>query len=68
MGNRRLMDLEGIDLEALADRRDELAAGGRTVVIVAIDGRAAGLVAIADAVRPSSRAAAAACARRGWRW
>ena len=65
VGNRRLMDLEGIDLGALADRRDELAAGGRTVVIVAIDGRAAGLVAIADAVRPSSRAAAAALREAG---
>ena len=65
VGNRRLMDLEGIGLGVLAERRDELAAGGRTVVIVAIDGRVAGLVAIADAVRPSSRAAAAALREAG---
>jgi Cu2+-exporting ATPase len=57
VGNRRLMEREGADLGALAGRRDELAAGGRTTVAVAVDGRAVGLIAIADAPRPSSRAA-----------
>jgi Cu2+-exporting ATPase len=65
VGNRRLMDREGIQLGPLAARREELAAGGRTVVIVALDGRAAGLVGIADAPRETSAAAVAALHEAG---
>jgi Cu2+-exporting ATPase len=60
VGNLRLLRREGVELGPLAARREELAAGGRTVVIVAVDGRAAGLVAIADAPRPTAAAAVAA--------
>jgi P-type Cu2+ transporter len=60
VGNRRLMEAEGVDLGPLSASREEFTAGGRTAVIVAIDGEAKGLVAIADAVRPSSAAAVAA--------
>ncbi|TJZ69047.1 heavy metal translocating P-type ATPase, partial [Chitiniphilus eburneus] len=44
-----------------------LAASGQTVVSVAIDGRFAGLIALADAVRASSRDAVAALQRQGVR-
>jgi Cu2+-exporting ATPase len=57
VGSLRLMQREGIDLGSLAGKRDELAAGGRTAVVVAVDGRAAGVVGIADAIRDSSPAA-----------
>jgi P-type Cu2+ transporter len=57
VGNRRLMEREGVELGSLASRRDELATGGRTAVIVAVDGRAAGLIGIADAPRQTSAAA-----------
>jgi P-type Cu2+ transporter len=57
VGNLRLMQRDGVELRGLGARRQELAAGGRTVVIVAVDGEAAGLVAIADAPRPTARAA-----------
>ncbi len=57
VGNRRLMEREGIELGSLAARRDELAQGGRTAVMVGIDGAAAGLVAMADAPRPTARSA-----------
>ncbi len=60
VGNRRLMDAEDIGLGALAARRDELAEGGRTAVIVAVDGRAAGLIGVADAPRDTAVAAVAA--------
>ena len=60
VGNRRLMEREGIDFAPLAARRDELAAGGRTAVVVGVDGRAAGLVAMADAPRDTAAAAVAA--------
>ena len=60
VGNQALIDREHIELGALAARRDELAAGGRTAVFVAVDGRAAGLLAIADAPRDTAAAAVAA--------
>ncbi|MFD5814467.1 heavy metal translocating P-type ATPase [Streptomyces sp. NPDC127038] len=57
VGNRRLAEREGIALGELGGDRERLAATGRTVVIAAVDGRAAGLIAIADAPRETSRAA-----------
>jgi Cu2+-exporting ATPase len=65
VGNRRLMETEGVSLGDLAARRDEIAAGGRTAVIVAVDGQAAGLIGIADAPRETSAAAVAALRRAG---
>jgi Cu2+-exporting ATPase len=56
LGNRRLMEEEAIDLAGLADRAEVLKGAGRTVVHVARDGRLLGLVAIADAPRPSAKA------------
>ena len=57
IGNARLLAREHVRLDGLAGRADELAGQGRTTVQVAIDGRAAGVIAIADAVRDTSRAA-----------
>jgi P-type Cu2+ transporter len=57
VGNRRLMMAEGIELGDLGRRRDELAAAGRTAVFVAVDGRAAGVLALADAPRDTAAAA-----------
>jgi P-type Cu2+ transporter len=57
VGNLRLLAREGVELGGLAARREELAGGGRTAVIVAVDGQAAGLVGIADAPRETSAAA-----------
>nr|WP_199223927.1 copper-translocating P-type ATPase [Paraconexibacter algicola] len=57
IGNRRLLDHEGIVLDALAERFAELTGQGRTSVIVGIDGRAVAVIAIADATRPTAAAA-----------
>jgi Cu2+-exporting ATPase len=65
VGNTRLMDEEGVDLGALASRREEMTSAGRTVVWVALDGRAAALIGIADAPRPTSAAAVAALKQAG---
>jgi Cu2+-exporting ATPase len=54
IGNRRLLEREGVPLDGLAARADELAGEGRTVVHVAVDGRAAALIAIADAPRETA--------------
>ncbi len=60
VGSARLMADEGVDLGPLGTRRDELAGSGRTAVLVAVDGRAAGVIALADAPRETSAAAVAA--------
>ncbi len=65
LGNRRLMDAEKIPLEALASEAARLQGGGRTVVYVARAGKLIGLIAIADAVRPTSKATIAKLQERG---
>jgi Cu2+-exporting ATPase len=60
VGNRRLLEREGVELAGLADRREEIANGGRTAVGVAIDGRAVALIGIADAARPTAAATVSA--------
>ncbi len=65
VGNARLMDREGIDLGALAARREEMASAGRTAVWVAVNGRAVALLGIADAPRPTSAAAVTALRQAG---
>ncbi|MDR5904912.1 heavy metal translocating P-type ATPase [Franzmannia qiaohouensis] len=55
IGNRRLLEEEGVQgLEALDDAMSELEGRGRTVVIVAADGQALGLVAVADTLKEES--------------
>ena len=65
VGSRRLMAAENVELGPLAARRDELAAAGRTVVLVAVDGLVAGVIALADAARETSAAAVAALHEAG---
>ncbi|MGH2636572.1 MAG: heavy metal translocating P-type ATPase [Actinomycetota bacterium] len=65
VGNLRLMEREGVDMGALEERRRELAAGGKTAIVVGVEGRAAALIGVADAVRPTSRAAVSALAEAG---
>jgi Cu+-exporting ATPase len=56
-GNRKLMDEHGVSLTGLDAGAGRLAEEGKTPMYVAIDGKAAGIVAVADVVKPSSRAA-----------
>jgi P-type Cu2+ transporter len=65
VGNARLMAREGIDMGSLEASRRELASGGRTAVTVAVDGRAAAVIGIADAPRPTSAAAVSALREAG---
>ncbi|UKA68447.1 heavy metal translocating P-type ATPase [Arthrobacter sp. FW306-05-C] len=65
VGNRKLMAAQGIDIGPVADQRQELASTGRTAVLVAVDGRAAGVIALADAVRTTAAAAVAAMHEAG---
>jgi Cu2+-exporting ATPase len=65
LGNRRLMDDERVDMAELETKAADLQGAGRTVVHVSYGGKLAGLIAIADAIRPTSAATVAALKARG---
>ena len=65
LGNRLLMQDSGVDVGTLAAAAERLQSGGRTVIYVGLDSEVVGLIAIADAIRPSSRAAIDALHARG---
>jgi len=56
-GNRKLMDERGIPLTELELTPDRLADEGKTPMYVALNGKASGIVAVADVLKPSSKAA-----------
>ena len=58
-GNVKLMRDRGVAIEMLQADWERLANEGKTPMYVAIDGKAAGLVAVADTVKPDSKAAIA---------
>jgi Cu+-exporting ATPase len=60
IGNRRLLDDAGIDADELSSEMDRLAEAGRTPMLIALDGRPGGVVAVADTVKEDSAAAIAA--------
>ena len=57
VGNQTLMANRGVSLNGLEQRASELAEAGNTPMYVAVDERAAGVVAVADTVKPSARRA-----------
>jgi P-type Cu+ transporter len=65
IGSRRLIEGEGVDLGPLAEAIQAAAGLGRTAVVVAVDGRAAGLIEIADPVKVESAAAVRELDRAG---
>jgi Cu+-exporting ATPase len=54
IGTERFLADEGVDSAPLAERAAGEARRGRTPVLVAVDGRAAGVLALADPVKPES--------------
>ncbi len=65
LGNRKLMTDRGVDPAALDDDWERLAREGKTPMFLAVDGKAAGLVAVADTVKPDSKMAIARLKRMG---
>ncbi|MEO6603394.1 MAG: heavy metal translocating P-type ATPase [Polyangiaceae bacterium] len=54
VGNRALLDSLGAAPGTLAGQADELRKDGQTVIFVAVDGKAAGILAIADPIKEST--------------
>ena len=67
VGNARLLGQQGIALDGLAARSEQLAGEGRTSVQVAIDDRAVAVIAVADAPRETSADAIRALRDQGVR-
>ncbi len=57
VGTAKLMRDRGIDLAPVQAHLDRLLAGGKTIMLVAVDGRVAGVAAAADPIRETSRRA-----------
>ncbi len=56
LGNKKLMDDRKIDIK-LQSESDRLAEEGKTPMYIAIDGQLAGIIAVADVMKPSSKRA-----------
>ncbi|HEU0037157.1 MAG TPA: heavy metal translocating P-type ATPase [Kofleriaceae bacterium] len=54
LGNLALLDELGVDAAPAAGRADALRADGQTVLFVAIDGAVAGLIGVADPIKPTT--------------
>jgi len=67
IGSHRIMGEAGIDIAGFASEAETLRADGATVIVVAIDGRAAGLLAISDPVKETTPAALSALRAAGIR-
>ncbi|KUO65418.1 MAG: ATPase [Alphaproteobacteria bacterium BRH_c36] len=57
LGNAKLMRDRGITIEELNTNWERLAGEGKTPMYIAVDGKSAGLVAVADTVKPDSKEA-----------
>jgi Cu+-exporting ATPase len=67
LGNARFLAEQGVDAEALFGQADGLRSHGATAIFVAIDGQAAGIIAIADPVKVTTPDALAALRKEGVR-
>ncbi len=65
LGSPSLLESRGIPLGELAEVAEQLGAAGKTPVILAADGVARGVIAVADALRPGSRNSVAELQRMG---
>src|SRR6056297_593198 len=54
LGNAALMETVGVEVGALAERAEALRGEGRTAIFLSIDGKAAGLVAVADPIKDTT--------------
>jgi heavy metal translocating P-type ATPase len=67
VGALRLMTKEGVETADFAAAADRLSQKGRTPILVAVDGKPAGILAVADRVKPTAAATIRALHDRGLR-
>ena len=59
LGNRRLMQREGVDIAAVQPDMERLEADGKTAMLLASGGRLVAVIAVADTVKPEAKEAIA---------
>ncbi|MGO4788459.1 heavy metal translocating P-type ATPase [Paenibacillus sp. 2KB_20] len=59
VGTRKLMAQHNVPIDSILGRMSELETEGKTAMLTAVDGQYAGLVAVADTIKETSRAAVA---------
>lgn len=67
LGNRKLLQELGVNASALVDKADELRTKGQTVMFVAVDGKLAGILGVADPIKDGTPDAIAALQKEGIR-
>ena len=67
LGTRDLLDAHAVEVGSLLSRADELRRDGQTVMFLAVDGRVAGLLGVADPIKPSTPEALDLLRREGLR-
>jgi Cu+-exporting ATPase len=67
LGNRALLEALGVEAAGLAARAEDLRGDGQTVMFVAVDGKAAGLLGVADPIKESTPEAIRVLHREGMR-
>lgn len=65
VGTRKLMAQHNVAIDSVLARMSELETEGKTAMLTAVDGRYAGLVAVADTIKETSRAAVARLKQMG---
>ncbi len=60
IGNQHIMMDAGVDTDSLSDAADEMRTQGATAIFIAVDGQAAGIIAIADPIKATTPDAIAA--------
>jgi P-type Cu+ transporter len=65
IGNRRLIAENGGDLTNIIARLTELETAGKTAMVLLVNGKVEGIVAVADAVKPSAKPAVEAMRKMG---
>ena len=57
VGNRRLMEEENINVKSLEEKLSQLEEEGKTAMLVALDGKVVGIIAVADQIKDNSKEA-----------
>lgn len=65
LGNRAMMEDLGLATDVLSAKADELRTDGKTAMFVAVDGKLAGIVAVADPIKATTAEAIRALHERG---
>jgi Cu+-exporting ATPase len=65
LGNLKLMEERGVVLNGLPDRAEQLSNEGKTPMFLAVEGEAAGIIAVADTLKENSKKAVEAFHRMG---